>query len=445
IKTEPGVDVPEASKATTTMHNAIVRIKKEETPLREKLENHGRLPRCKVEVVHSAQDRKGLQARPRQTIVTVRAPMRTVHTRVVGKSEVALTPALSATPQTKSEPAQHHQSVREQHQQPLEVHKPMSFQPQVPQHHQLELAKHPQFQQPLPPHLQPFYQLPLSHQANKEDMLRCSQESFVKQPQQQQALQPSSVHSIHKHQQAGHKSMSVDDQCSPSEPDPTVNRLGPQQDVQQGLKQPLHDFSNPLHVHHPGLHQPQLEFRKDHFQFHTGQDFSQQEHFGHHHHAISNHQYQELHHQQPQQQQSPSLQQPQQQLLDSPQPELHQLQTPKSLSLQQDLSQHSYTSSMHYPLQQPDPLGFQPLKTTAFAAQPPQPQQTLFQPHMPHFTQSLHQQHYQPYPLYQPQQYHQYSPFQQQQYQYQYQHHLQHRPLLAGPDLVGKLEIPNGM
>ncbi|CAN7984543.1 unnamed protein product, partial [Ixodes pacificus] len=370
IKTEPGVDVPEASKATTTMHNAIVRIKKEETPLREKLENHGRLPRCKVEVVHSAQDRKGLQARPRQTIVTVRAPMRT-----------------------------------------------------------------------------PFYQLPLSHtlQADKEDMLRCSQENFVEQPQQQQALQHSSVHSIHKHQQAGHKSMSVDDQCSPSEPDPTVNRLGPQQDVQQGLKQPLHDFSNPLHMHHPGLHQPQLEFRKDHFQFHTGQDFSQQEHFGHHHHAISNHQYQELHHQQPQQQQSPSLQQPQQQLLDSPQPELHQLQTPKSLSLQQDLQQHSYTSSMHYPLQQPDPLGFQPLKTTAFAAQPPQPQQTLFQPHMPHFTQSLHQQHYQPYPLYQPQQYHQYSPFQQQQYQYQYQHHLQHRPLLAGPDLVGKLEIPNGM
>ncbi|KAM7294684.1 uncharacterized protein ISCGN_024190 [Ixodes scapularis] len=580
IKTEPGVDVPEASKATTTMHNAIVRIKKEETPLREKLENHGRLPRCKVEVVHSAQDRKGLQARPRQTIVTVRAPVRTVHTRVVGKSEVALTPALLATPQTKSEvgpsveetkqrletkaesgtspetsvptsnqqttilqrtvqskrvikasekhkveseakarckislvpqnkvepsmttpgqhtvsesaqpmqqdckrflgaqmvmqkqepmqvqqdtpsfqqqtaqqqpveqqavqqqkamqqqaarkgvkqqavqqhtahqhvmhhhtahqhaahqhmvhqhavhhhevhqheihqheahqhathqheahqhaahqhevhqhaahqhsvhqhaglhaqqqsaqqkavqqhgmqhhatqqqpmehqtvqqatqqlavqqqaaqqqaaqqqaaqqqaaqqqaaqqqaaqqqaaqqqatkqqatqqqaakqqaarqqamqqqlpqqqvtqqqvmqPAQHHQSVREQHQQPLEVHKPMSFQPQVPQHHQLELAKHPQFQQPLPPHLQPFYQLPLSHtlQANKEDMLRCSQESFVKQPQQQQALQHSSVHSIHKHQQAGHKSMSVDDQCSPSEPDPTHRPL----------------------------------------------------------------------------------------------------------------------------------------------------------------------------------------------------------------------------
>lgn len=238
--------------------------------------------------------------------------------------------------------------------------------------------------------------------------------------------------------------MPVDDQCNTSEPDPVLNRLGPQQDMQQGLKQPLHDLSNPLHMHHPGLHQPQLEFNKEpHFQFHTGQDFSQQEHSEqrHHHHAFSNHQYQELH-QQPQQQQSPSLQQPQHQLLSSPQPELHELQTLKGSGLQQDLQQHPYASSMHYPLQQPDPSGFKPLKAAAFAAQP---QQTLFQPHMPHFPQSLHQQHYQPYPLYQPQQYHQYSPFQQQQYQYQYQHHLQHRPLLAGPDLVGKLEIPNGM
>ncbi|CAN7989480.1 unnamed protein product, partial [Ixodes hexagonus] len=377
IKREPGVDVPEASKPTSTMHNPIVRIKKEETPLREKLENNNRLPRCKVEVVHSAQDRKCPLVRPRQTVVTVRPPIRT-----------------------------------------------------------------------------PFYEHPLSHtmQTSKEDMLKSSQESFVKQPLQQQALPHSPVHSIHKHQLSEHKSMPVDDQCSASDPDPMLNHLRQQPEMQQGLKQPLHDFSNPLHMHHPGLHRPQLEFHKDpHFQFHTSQDFArpEQEHLGHynHNHAINNHEYQEFHHhQQQQQQQSPSLQQEQQhQLLGSPQPELHELQTIKGPSLQQDLQQQPYASSMHYPLQQPDPLGFQPLSTTAFAAQPPQPQQTLFQPHMPHFAQSLHQQHYQPYPLYQPQQYHQYSPFQQQQYQYQYQHHLQHRPLLAGPDLVGKLEVPNGL